>query len=79
MNSRTKEALWELNNIFMSIYLLKCINDNNVRQFVRAALNRGEEHHLLHATIAGVYVDILRGKSDLEIEIQNTCAELIKI
>ena len=32
---------------------------------------------MLRATIASVGGDILRGKSDLEIEIQNACAELM--
>lgn len=32
MKNRTREALWEYNRILMSIYLLKYINDNNIRR-----------------------------------------------
>lgn len=77
MKNRTREAFWEYNKILMSVYLLKYINDNNIRQFVRTAINRGEEHHLLRSTISIMGGGVLRGKSDLEIEIQNACAELM--
>ncbi len=77
MRNKTREALWEYNNILMSIYLLKYINDNNMRRFVRTTINRGEEHHLLRSTVAIMGGGVLRGKSDLEIEIQNACAELM--
>lgn len=77
MRNKTREALWEYNNILMSIYLLKYINDNNMRRFVRTTINRGEEHHLLRSTVAIMGGGVLREKSDLEIEIQNACAELM--
>jgi len=75
--NKTKEALWEYNNILMSIYLLKYIDDVELRQFVRAALNRGEAYHQLHATISGISGKRFRGSSDLEIEIWNECARLV--
>lgn len=77
MKNRTREALWEYNKILMSIYLLKYINDNNIRGFVRKAVNRSEEHHLLRSTVAIMGGGSLRGKSDKEIEIQNACVELM--
>lgn len=61
----------------MSIYLLKYINDNNIRGFVRKAVNRSEEHHLLRSTVAILGGGALRGKSDQEIEMQNACVELM--
>ncbi len=77
MRNKTREALWEYNRILMSIYLLKYINDNNMRQYVRTAINRSEEHHWLRSTIAIMGGGALRGKTDLEIEIQNACVELM--
>lgn len=74
--NKTKEALWEYNNILMSINLLKYIDDVALRQFVRFALNRGEAYHLLHASISGASGKRFRGSSDSEIEIWNECARL---
>jgi TnpA family transposase len=75
--SRTKDALWEYNNILRSIFLLQYIDDPQLRQYVRAALNRGESYHQLRRIIAETNGRDFRGGSDLEIEIWNECARLV--
>jgi TnpA family transposase len=75
-NSRTKAALWEYNKIFMSIYMLKYINDFEYRQFVRAALNRGEAYNQLNASIT-LHGKSIRGSFDVDMAIVNECTRLI--
>ena len=75
--NKTKEALWEYDNILMSIYLLKYINDPIIRLNVRRALNRGEAYHQLRRTIANVHGRKFRGRNDREIEMWNECARLM--
>ena len=41
----TKKALWELDNILRTIYILDFIDDVELRQSVQKALNRGEAYH----------------------------------
>ena len=77
IKSRTKDALWEYNDILMSIYLLKYINDINIRRLVRATLNRGESHNQLCALISSVGGSGPRGASDLEIEMWSECTRLL--
>ncbi|MCX7121650.1 MAG: Tn3 family transposase [Gammaproteobacteria bacterium] len=75
--NKTKEALWEYDNILMSIYMLKFINDPTIRQNVRRALNRGEAYHQLRRTIGNVHGRKFRGRNDREIEMWNECARLM--
>jgi TnpA family transposase len=75
--SKTKEALWELNNILQSIYLLKYIDDPFFRGLVRAALNRGEAYHALRRKVGESNGSCFRGASDLEVALWNECARLI--
>lgn len=75
--NKTKEALWEYDNILMSIYMLKFINDPMIRLNVRRALNRGEAYHQLRRTIANVHGRKFRGRNDREIEMWNECARLM--
>lgn len=75
--NQTKEAFWEYDKIFMSIYMLKFINDQMIRKNVRRALNRGESYHKLRRAIANVHGQKFRGKNTQEIEIWNECARLM--
>jgi len=43
--NETKKALWELDNILRTSYLLDFIDDPALRQNVQKALNRGESYH----------------------------------
>jgi TnpA family transposase len=43
--NQTKKALWELDNIRRTIYILDFIDDPTLRQSVQKALNRGESYY----------------------------------
>ena len=61
----------------MSIYMLKFIDDVQIRQNVRRSLNRGEAYHKLRRAIANVNGGKFRGKNDKEIDVWNECARLM--
>jgi TnpA family transposase len=75
--NQTKLALWELDKIIMSKYLLRYIDDPIIRQNVRRALNRGEAYHQLRRTISNVNGQKFRGTSPQELEIWNDSARLL--
>lgn len=77
MNDKTKKAIWELNNILQSIYLLRYVDDPKLRAAVRAALNRIEAYHLLRRNIGETNDAGFRGGSDVEIAIWNECSRLV--
>lgn len=68
-NDKTKQALWEYNNIIESIYMLNYIDDLNIRRNVQNSLNRGENYHQMKKSIALINGKTFRGKSLIEIEI----------
>lgn len=73
----TKKALWELDNIIRSIYMLDYIDDRSLRQYVAKALNRGEAYHRLKKAIAHVNGGKLNVKSENEQHIIHECTRLI--
>ncbi|MFA6060545.1 MAG: Tn3 family transposase [Taibaiella sp.] len=75
--SRTKKAFWQFNNILKSIYLLKFIDDEKIRQGVTKALNRGEAYHNLCAAIGLHKGGKLKGYSEIDLAIWNECTRLI--
>ena len=75
--NKIKLALWELDKIIMSKYLLRYIDDPIIRQNVRRALNRGEAYHQLRRAIANVNGQKFRGASPKELEIWNDSARLL--
>ncbi len=50
--NRTKKALWELDNIYRSLYLLNYVDSVMLRRNVQRALNRGESYHKLRRAVA---------------------------
>lgn len=72
-----KKALWEYNNILMSIYLLLYVDSPDLRRRVRVALNRGEGFHQLRRAIANIGGGDFRGKNEMEIIVWNECARLV--
>lgn len=75
--NRTKKALWELDNIYRSSYLLTYIDSVTVRRNVQRALNRGESYHKLRRAVAYAYSGRLRVKTDLEQNIWSECSRLL--
>ncbi len=75
--SRVKDALWEYNNILLSIYLLQYISDPKLRQDVRGALNRTEEYNQLCATIESSGSSRNKGSENIGLHLWNECSRLL--
>jgi hypothetical protein len=75
--NETKKALWELDNLCRTRYILRFINDVNLRQAVQKALNRGEAYHRLRRAIAYVNGGKLRVHTEAEQQLWNECSRLI--
>ena len=75
--NQTKKALWELDNIRRSIYILDFIDDSTLRQSVQKALNRGEAYHRMRRAISYVNSGKFRVKTEAEQQIWNECSRLI--
>ena len=75
--SRVKDALWEYNNILLSIYLSKYISDPKLRQDVRGALNRNEGYNQLCATIESIGGSRNKGAENIGLHLWNECSRLL--
>ena len=75
--NRTKQALWEFDNIIRSLYLLDYIDSPVLRRNVQRALNRGEAYHQLRRSIAYAHGGRFRARSQHEQEIWNECSRLV--
>ena len=75
--NRTKKALWELDNIYMSLYLLDYIDNIEFRRDVQRALNRGEAYHQLQRAITHPNGGRFRGTTDHDIAIESECSRLL--
>jgi TnpA family transposase len=75
--NQTKKALWELDNILRTIYILDFIDDPQLRQSVQKALNRGEAYHRMRRAISYVNSGKFRVKTEAEQQIWNECSRLI--
>lgn len=64
--NQTKKALWELDNICRTLYILDFIDDVDLRQAVQKALNRGEAYHRFRKAVAYVNSGKLRVQSEAE-------------
>jgi TnpA family transposase len=75
--NQTKKALWELDNLRRTLYILEFIDDVGLRQAVQKALNRGEAYHRLRRAIAYVNSGKFRVQTEAEQQIWNECSRLI--
>ncbi len=75
--NQTKKALWELENICRTLYILDFIDDVALRQTVQKALNRGEAYHRFRRAVAYVNGGKFRVKTEDEQQIWNECSRLI--
>lgn len=75
--NQTKKALWELDNLCRTLYILEYIDDVGLRQSVQKALNRGEAYHRLRRAIAFVNAGRFRVHTEAEQQIWNECSRLI--
>jgi TnpA family transposase len=75
--NRTKKAMWELDSIVRSLYMLDFIDNITVRRNVQRVLNRGEAYHQLRRAISLANFGRLKARTELEQQIWNECARLI--
>lgn len=73
----TKRALWELDNLCFTEYVLKYIDDPGLRQGVQKALNRGEAYHRFRRAVSYVNAGKFRVRTEEEQHIWNECSRLI--
>jgi TnpA family transposase len=75
--NQTKKALWELDNLYRTLYILTYIDEVGLRQSVQKALNRGEAYHRFRRAISYVNAGKFRVKTEAEQQIWNECSRLI--
>jgi TnpA family transposase len=75
--NKTRTALWEYDNVIRSIYLLRFIDEPQLRRNVQLALNRGESYHKLRKAVAFANFGKLRFKNEHEQQIWQECSRLI--
>lgn len=75
--NRTKRALWELDNIFRSLYILDFIDSISLRRNVHRALGRGEGYHQLRRAVSYANFGELRFKTEHEQQLWSESSRLI--
>ena len=75
--NKTRQALWEYDNIIKSLYLLEYVDSLPLRQNVHQVLNRGESYHQLRRVISYANFGKLRFKTEYEQQIWGECARLL--
>jgi len=75
--NQTKKALWELDNICRTLYILEFIDDVELRQSVQKALNRGEAFHRFRRAVAFVNGGKFKVQTEAEQQVWNDCSRLI--
>jgi TnpA family transposase len=75
--NRTKKALWELDNVYRSRYLLTYVDSLRLRRNVQRALNRGESYHKLVRAVAYANGGRLRVRTDLEQQLWSECSRFL--
>jgi TnpA family transposase len=75
--NRTKKALWELDNLHRSRYLLNYVDSLRLRRSVQRALNRGESYHKLVRAVAYANGGRLRVRTDLEQQLWSECSRFL--
>jgi TnpA family transposase len=75
--NRTKRALWELDGIIRTLYLLDYIDSPVLRRNDQRALNRGEAYHQLRRASAYAHGGRFWARSQHEQEAWNECARLV--
>lgn len=77
LQNNTKKALWELDSLYRTLYILDYIDDLELRQSVQKAINRGEAFHKFRRAIAYVNSGKFRVQTEAQQRIWNDCARLI--
>jgi len=61
--NKTRQALWEYDNMIRSLYLLDYVDSPPLRQNVQRSLNRGESYHQLRRAVSYANSGKLRFKT----------------
>jgi TnpA family transposase len=75
--NRTKRALWELDNIFRSLYLLQYVDSLTLRRHVQQALGRGEAYHQMRRAVSFANFGALRFRTEGDQQIWGECSRLL--
>lgn len=75
--NRTLKALIQFDKIIMSLYILKYIDDIQLRRNIHRALNRGKAFHQLRSALLHVNDKKILGKSENALEISNQCNRVL--
>ena len=75
--NKTRQALWEYDNIFQSLYLLSFVDSSALRQNVQRALNRGENYHQLRRAVSYANFGKLRFKTEDDQQLWSECSRLL--
>src|SRR6266511_6077336 len=75
--NKTRQALWEYDNIFQSLYLLDFVDSASLRQNVQRALNRGENYHQLRRAVSYANFGKLRFRSEDDLQLWHECSRLL--
>ncbi len=75
--NKTRQALWEYDNIFQSLYLLDFVDSASLRQNVQRVLNRGENYHQLRRAVSYANFGKLRFKTEDDQQLWSECSRLI--
>ncbi|MBF6612488.1 MAG: Tn3 family transposase [Chloroflexi bacterium] len=75
--NKTRQALWEYDNIISSLYLLDFVDSPLIRKNVQRALNRGENYHQLRRAVSYANFGKLRFRTTEDQELWHECSRLI--
>jgi len=75
--NKTRQALWEYDNIMSSLYLLDFVDSPLLRKNVQTALNRGESYHQLRRAVSYANFGKLRFKSEEDQHLWHECSRLV--
>lgn len=74
-----KKALWELNNVFLTQYILKYVDNVELIKAIRKTLNRTEAFNKLYNAIVSIGGKKFKGDSDVDMAIENECTRLLSL
>jgi len=75
--NKTRQALWEYDNIISSLYLLDFVDSASLRKNVQRALNRGENYHQLRRAVSYANFGKLRFRSEEDQQVWHECSRLL--
>jgi len=75
--NKTRQALWEYDNIISSLYLLDFVDSPRLRKNIQTALNRGESYHQLRRAVSYANFGKLRFTSEDDQHLWHECSRLV--